>query len=296
MTLMIALIGEQPLPNLLPIRHYHPDKVLLIYSDRTKPVYDRLEATLQQEVKVYGLQTHAFNIVTIVEALKQELTQHKDLISQPMSFNLTGGTKAMALAAYQVAQVYKAPFFYLQSEGKQNQVYHYIWKDGQLQLDSTPVLPECVGLVDLFNIHLGPGKWDEHGSKRSEGSPFEEALGETLREQGYEVMMGVKAMNGQIDIDVAIRFENRFAIIEAKAGNSGKKLDGIKQLSNAVRHIGTYTQTFYAITVQQETAHEAIADASRIKIISLTGYDFDRHTLSEDDTSLLISTIDGALK
>jgi len=165
-----------------------------------------------------------------------------------------------------------------------------------LQASFDELLPECVVLEDLFNVHLGPQEWQELGPSRSEGSPFEIALAESLRLHGYEVMIGVKAMNGQIDIDVAIRYKNQFGIVEAKMGESGKKLDGIKQLSNAVRHLGTYTQTFYAINVLQEPAHEAIRAASRIQVISLTNYIRGSNTLPSDDIQKLISTVDKALR
>lgn len=296
MATMIALIGEQPLPNLLPVRHYHPENVLLIFTERTQQVYERLKATLQRETNVYGLKTDPYNIVAIAEAMKKELEERSELASQALTFNLTGGTKAMALAAYQVAQQRNTPVFYLQSEGKHNRIYHYVWTGQQLRLSSDELLTECVKLQDLFNVHFGPGTWSEAGASQSDGGPFETVLAEILRTHGYEVMMGVRALQGNIDIDVALRYENRFGIIEAKVGNKGKSLEGIKQLSNAVRHIGTYTQTFFAITVPPEPAHEATRIASRIKVISLTSYDRDVHSLSEDDVKQFIIIIDESLK
>jgi Domain of unknown function (DUF1887) len=296
MSTMIALIGEQPLPNLLPVRHYHPQNVLLVYTERTKQVYERLKATLQQETTVYGLETDAFDIVAIAEALDKQLEQLPELNFQPVDFNLTGGTKAMALAAYQVAQQHNMPVFYLQSEGKHNRIYHYTWASGQLRTARNILLPECVALRDIFNVHFGPNAWQESGPGRAEGSPFEILLAETLQSQGYEIMIGVRALDGQIDIDVAMRFENRYGIIEAKMGKNGKKLDGIKQLSNNVRHVGTYTQTFFAVTVPPEPAHEAVTLASRIKVISLTSYDSKTNSLASDDLKKLITIVEASLK
>src|SRR5579872_283402 len=102
MTLMIALVGGQSLPNLLPARHSHPDAVLFVYSKFTKPVYEKLTGVLQQETKVYGLETDAYNILMIEQALHQELNT-AILAPHTLEFNLTGGTKAMSLAAYRVA-------------------------------------------------------------------------------------------------------------------------------------------------------------------------------------------------
>lgn len=296
MTLMVALVGDQPLPNLLPVRYYHPDKVLLVYTQRTEPVYRRLEATLRQEAAVYGLQTDAYNIAAVIHALDDNLGS-SEFANLPLVFNLTGGTKAMVLAAYQVAQRRNASIVYLESERKHSRIYRYVWGDHrQIELSASELLPECVKLKDLFDVYFGPKEWSELGPSRSEGGPFEVTLAEALRSAGYEVMIGIKAMDGQIDIDVAVRFENQFGIIEAKTGGAGKKLDGIKQLSNTVRHLGTYTQTFYAITVPPEPAHEAITAASRIRVVSLPSYVREAAMLSLDDARGLITIVDEGLK
>src|SRR5947209_13672979 len=110
MTVMIVLVGEQQLPNFLPVQHYSPSHVLLVYTERTQQQYKNLKAVLEQKKgKVYGIETEPYDISTIVRALNKELAQNKELArsieasSQPPMFNLTGGTKIMSLAAYQVA-------------------------------------------------------------------------------------------------------------------------------------------------------------------------------------------------
>jgi hypothetical protein len=296
MTLMVALIGEQPLPNLLPVRRYQPDAVLLVYTERTKGVYERLVAMLKQETKVYGLETSAYDVVAIVKALDTKL-EEQDLVNQTLIYNLTGGTKTMVLAAYQVAQRRKASMFYLQSEGKRNRIYYYTWANQQLQAPANELLPECVNLKDILDLHLGIGKWKENGPSNNEGGRFQAAVAEILRSQGYEIMVGISTMTEQIDIDVAIRFENQFGIIEAKAGDEGRKLHGIKQLSTAAQPqiLGTYTKKFYAITVPASESHRALRDAANIRIISLQNY-VGTDTLSPSDAKELITVIDEAFK
>ncbi len=293
---MIALIGEQPLPNFLPVRHYHPGNVLLVYTARTRQKYEYLKVTLQKEVNVYGLETDPYDIPSIANAINEEFAKMALWISQPLMFNLTGGTKTMSLAAYQVAQQHNAPMMYLQSEGKHTRVYHYIWEGQQLQSTSDELLPECIRLQDIFDLHLGPGNWQEYGSGQQEGSPFEDALAALLRTHGYEVMIGVRAMNGQIDVDVAVRSGNQYGIIEAKMGENGRRLDGIKQLSTAARHLGTYSQTFYIITVPPQPAHTAITDASNIEVISLPGYNRTSNVLPSAEVAVLLDKVGKALK
>ena len=298
MTLMIALVGEQPLPNFLLARHQHPDALLLVYTLKTDPVYEKLKATLQPGAAIYELLTDPFDIITIIKDLKDKLAEPELAAHQSFVFNLTGGTKAMSLAAYHVAQQRNASIVYMESEGKHNQVFRYEWKQQQLQEPTSAILPESIQLKDFFNMYLGIGarNWGVYGPSTEIGGPLEKAIGDTLHAYGYEVMIGVKTMNRQIDIDVAVRSGNQFGIIEAKVGGDGRKLKGIQQLSTAKRHLGTFTQQFYVITVTSTPDHKEIVDAANIKVISLLDYRQGATSLSSSDTKELIRKVDEAFK
>jgi Holliday junction resolvase len=296
---MIALVGGQPMPNLIPIRHYRPDSVLLIYTERTQNVYERLKSTLQPATTVHGLETDSYRIVSIITSIQEWLDQADIQEDNEITFNFTGGTKAMAFAAYSVAQQRKLPFIYLESERKKSRVYSYAWNEQKpvpLNESGEIIAPE-ITLHDFLNVHLGPENqnWKEIGAGRQEGSPFEEALANTLRSQGYEVMVGIQAL-GQVDLDVVVRMDNQFGIIEAKSGKNGRKLDGIKQLNNASRQLGTYTKPFYAITVDSNPSHQAIVDASQIQVVSLSDYVPGKTTLSEKSKNKLIAMMEETLK
>ncbi len=307
MTTMIALIGEQQLPNFLPVRHYSPSDVLLVYTEKTRQQYENLKAVLEQkQVNVYGVRTEPYDISAIVGAINEELTQNKKLAqaieasSQPPMYNLTGGTKIMSLAAYQIAQQYSAPMMYLQSEGKNTRVYHYIWEDRQLRSTRSELLPECMTLRDVFDLHFGPRKWQELESKRrtkdQKGKLFEEALATTLSLHGYEVMVGVRGINGQIDVDIAVRSGNQYGIIEAKTGAKITNLDGIQQLHTAAKYLGTYSQTFYVIAGEPETTQKELVKASNIQVISLPDYDGTANPLSSEEATKLLSSVEKMLK
>jgi len=295
MTVMIALVGEQPMPNLLPVRHYHPDGILLVYTRRTQPVCERLKAILQRETIVYELETDPYNIANIAKNLKDRLAE-PDLISQALVFNLTGGTKTMSLAAYQVAQLHRIPILYLESEKKSNQIYCYSWENHDLKLDLIESLPEYVTLKNLLDVHLGIKGWFEDKPKSDDGGLFEKVVAETLYLQGFEVMPSVKTPDGQIDIDVAVRNENQFGIIEVKLDKQGRKLDGIKQLNNNRRQLGIYTQPLCVINVPSEGTQKTIAEISRIGVISLLGYARGATTLTQEDTELLIASVNKMLR
>lgn len=303
MATMVALVGDQPLPNFLPVQHYQPEAVLLVYTAKTQQKYTYLETTLQRgarspgmatssRVEVFGLITDPYDIPGISQALEKKLEQ----LSPPFIFNLTGGTKTMSLAAYQVAQQHKAAMIYLQSEGKHTRVYHYTWDDQRLQAAGNELMPECLELRDIFDLHLGPGSWQEFGPSPDEGGPFEQLLADLLRAQHYEVMCGVRALGKQIDVDIAVRAGNQYGIIEAKMGTKGRKLDGVKQLSTAVRLLGTYSRTFYVITLESDPRHKTLTEAASIDVISLPGYNATTNTLMPDDEAEFLARIKKALK
>ena len=122
--IMLSLIGEQPIPNLLPLRHQPPEVAVLVYSDFTEKAARRLGKLLPQGCQVEYCPVSAYDIA----AAKQELlglVAAKGWAPASLLFNLTGGTKPMSLAAYLAAAELRAPFLYLQSEGKQTRLYRY---------------------------------------------------------------------------------------------------------------------------------------------------------------------------
>jgi hypothetical protein len=118
----VSLIGEQPIPNLLPLRHQPPDVAVLVHTGRTENVARRLQRLLQP-IEVHLLPTDPYDVQRIQEDLSNFLAQRA--AGAEFEFNLTGGTKTMMVAAYEIARKYNAPFLYLQSEGKRSILYRY---------------------------------------------------------------------------------------------------------------------------------------------------------------------------
>ena len=54
--ILISLIGEQPVPNLLPIRYEKPQEVVLAYTDLTEKVFQRLKKLLEPDILVHPLE------------------------------------------------------------------------------------------------------------------------------------------------------------------------------------------------------------------------------------------------
>lgn len=305
MTTMIALIGEQQLPNFLPVRHFSPSNVLLVYTEKTQPQYENLKAVLEQkQVKVYGVKTDPFDITAIAGAINKELAQAIEAPSQPPMFNLTGGTKIMSLAAYQVAAQQSAPVIY-QSERGQSIIDLYRWQDHQLCHKLQEELPDYISLLDMLELHLGKKKdrtgkerWvvDEPTTSSDGGHLFELAIKQALRGHGYEALCGVKNHTNQVDIDVMIRYKNQIGIIEAKTGKS-TDLRGVKQLSYAIRYLGgTFTKQFLVLNCEPTPDQQMMCELLRIHIISLLRYQQHMVTLPQEDMDILLTEIGNKMK
>ena len=309
MTTMIALVGDQTLPNFLPVLHFKPDNVVFIYTTKTRQTFENLRIVLEkQKPNVYGVETDPYNIETITRDLNKGLDNLFELTTQPLVFNLTGGTKTMCLAACQVAAQLDEPVIYFQSEGGQSAVDWYSWQNHQFCHQRREQLPEYLRLSDMLDLQLGPGK-DTKGKKiwkagepdpnSGDGHLFEKAIADALRNHDYEVMSSVKDSHNRVDVDVMIGYRNQVGIIEAKTSNNGKitKLEGIKQLSTAMQYLrGTYIQQFLVINGQPGDDLRMMCEILKITIVCLPNYKTGPSFLSQEDTETLLATVDKTMK
>jgi len=244
--LLISLIGEQPIPNLLPIRALQPDENLLVYTDKTEPVARRLRAIISGGPDLgCDLQVPAYHFDRTLAALRAAMPGTGEVV-----FNLTGGTKMMALAAYALAVQTGRPFVYI--ENQRSRLARYGFEDGGPVLQSSQELPALIDAGDYLNAHL-PGfavegySRDEKG-RLSEGGQFEAAVHQALASRLDEVLAGVRpaGVASQIEIDLVLRCGNAVGIAEVKlgGGDSGKRgLDQLKMEGEST-YLGAYTSQF----------------------------------------------------
>lgn len=296
MTLQVSLVGEQPIPNLLPAYHLKPQKVLLIYSGFTEETFQRLAALMQDAgIGVEELKcSDAYETVSIARELKTKLGSHDT--HAEISFNLTGGTKAMVLAAYQCAREMKSQVMYLESGRGVSRLYQYDFaEDGNLKLSGQSDIPPLFSIKQFLDAHLGKEQWNERGYSKDVGGVFESAVGEALRSKVDELkagvhFLGVHGKRAQADLDLVIRVGNQFGVIEVKYQNRAT-LDALKQLHYLSRLLGTYTKKFWVLTREASAEHQAVIDATRTKIIEILDFKDGHTTLSATSAQKLIETI-----
>lgn len=295
MSVLIQLIGGQPLPNLLPPLHLKPEKTILVCTPQTGQVKQRLES-------VIGVcQTICCDAYDIADLTQKLLDALSSCSGADCIFNLTGGTKAMVLAANQVALQKRSVVVYLESERGQNVLYRYRYDDmGMLRLERKETLPALINIQKFLDAHLGAGKWEERGPSKDSGGPFERAVADALKQglPGAEVKQGVRFLGSadgkrpQVDLDIVVRCGNQFARIECKDTNK-PSLDAAKQLNLVTELLGTYTRKFIVTTSPPSEDHKAVHEATRTNVIWLSS--FAQGALSEEDRGKLVSEIKQAL-
>ena len=294
MSVMILLVGEQPAPNLLPFRHYDPQAVALVHTSlqqsRTKA--DRLARLIGPRVIKPLCETDAYRIQLIQENLEAYINEQgwngPDLI-----FNLTGGTKTMALAAYETARRMGATAFYYQTEDNQSLIHPYRFEQGNLVTGEPVRVAQTLTLDGYLRLYVG-----DYAPSILPKDSLEEAVYSALsqvRLPDFEAMPAthLKELSGNVEVDVLARYGNQVAVFEVKR-KAGK--DGIDQLNSVTdqRTLGTYTHKFLVSARPLEENNVDLAKAYRIKVVVLESGQ--GGSLSVEDAERLVTTVIDILK
>ena len=294
MSTIVSLIGEQNLPNLLPIRYLQPERVILVYTEYTEETATRLTHLIQDDVEVIPLVVDAYDIEQTKSCI---LAVTRPYLSSEVKVNFTGGTKMMSLAAYQAAIEIQSPIFYLRSQYKKTVLYAYSPENGRYLLQETKKIPSLITIEDYLKVYLDDYKIVGIVNSSERGRQFENAVYQALEPAMDEICAGVK-MHNTIDIDFVIRCGNLVGIIETKTGLNKPKR-GIDQLNTAGGrdYLGIYTQKFFVgdqVWGENLDDLKQIAQERKIQIIELPSFG-ENTMLSEEDANKLQSQIKIAL-
>ncbi len=286
---LVSLVGEQPLPILLPTRALRPTRVALIHTVDTLSVAKRVRRLLDMVVDF--VRVEPFDVRDCQRKIKQYLKR----VRGTAVYNLTGGTKTMLLAAFMSALHRKERVLYLQTHGSVSRLYHYRYSSSGLIETKTEDLPALITADDYLRAHL-PG-YKAVGFSRGEkrGREFEEAVYQALKGNADEILIGVKpgGVADNIDVDLFIRCGNQAGIAELKLSKGNK--DGIDQLSTAggQAYLGIYTQKFLIVGREVTAGIKQLAQARGISVIELPSYA--NGQLSYADRRKLVVTVQAKL-
>lgn len=295
---LIELLGEQPILNLLPIRYLQPDEVLFMGTRATHDVSQHLQRLVEDQMKVHQTTVHnPYDPPSIHADIERKI--HKlgwspgDII-----YDLSGGNKMMAFAAYQSARDGGSRVADLENIRHRYRLRLYEF-DGHLVMKEDVALPGVISIADYLNAHL-PG-FEEGGFSRDKrgrtdvGGHFEETIYSTLAPHVDEIMAGVRpaGVAEQIEIDMIVRRGNAVGIIEAK---TGVKKAGIDQLDTAgnPHYLGEYLVKFLVTGRYLPRSHKVLASVQEIHVVEMPGYE-ERRGIPERERQALVRAVQTAL-
>ena len=301
--LLVSLISEQTIPNLLPILHLKPDVNLFIHTSSEKNSLNpakRLKSLLPGK-EVSLLQVDAYRVDKIYPMLEKAITGQDDIV-----FNLTGGTKPMPLAAFQLAQKISARCIYYQTEGirerDQQSVLHWYQAgpDKELEFIRSEPLPALLTLEMYLKAYLG--EYEEAKPDPSKAGYFmETAVWQALDGKVDEIKASIKpkGIKDQAEIDLMIRRGNNIAVLEIKSGGKGSNKKALDQLTTIVarEYLGTYASRVIVTRSDDDsksTWYKTLAAALRVEVIDLQ-FDIRNNRLHEQDQRILLQRIDQIL-
>ncbi|WP_424611079.1 DUF1887 domain-containing protein [Caldanaerobacter sp.] len=264
MQAIISLIGEQPIPNLLPIRYFSLNYTIypvFVHTSRTEDIGKRLQGIFKGELR----KVEPYNLVAIENDL-EELVNKLGELGYKITLNITGGTKPMSLAAFRIAERYKLPFFYLQSEGKKNILYEYWFEENSLK-SSSKEIGQLLNIDLYLQAHQGP--YEEASGFRND---FEKIVFNVLEKEVDEIKKGIRfSAHPSVEIDLVLRIGNNVGIAEVKSGGEAAKKRPLEQLITAgeARFLGTFTSKFLIIDREYGENNRLLAEAHRVKVIEL---------------------------
>jgi hypothetical protein len=113
-----CLVSAQPIPNLIPLRmdELKPEKVILLTSPDMKVQADRLERL----ITAWGIHVQKYPIEPYDLGKTRDVCMSllADLENEEVILNVTGGTKIMAFAAFEVFREMERPIIYVDTQDR----------------------------------------------------------------------------------------------------------------------------------------------------------------------------------
>lgn len=285
--IMIVLVGEQPAPNLLPLRFLRPEVMLLVKTSHptTALISGRLKSFFQGSIAPFELEVDAFEIDKIRHSLEREIMQQGWQSSRPV-FNITGGTKPMSIAAFQTATALRCPAIYFQSQGSRSLLYRFeVGEDGEMHEAGQTEIPDAMTLDDYLRLYLG--NYGVEGPRDN----FEKLIYEFLQSTSKlaEVISSVRPQaTPNLEMDLVFRLGNQVGVAEVKESASKKAIDQVNSAAEQ-RHLGTYVKKFIISGKPMDQNNRVLAAEYGIHVIELEEYN--KSDISPRDRERLLGKI-----
>jgi len=111
MSTIVCLVSRQAIPNVIPVLELKPDKVILLQSMEERLVAQNIKSLFEEKefnVQIYPEYLDAYDLNMIKKICSDIIKNNEDKII----LNVTGGTKVMAIAAYEIFNSFHKRIFY----------------------------------------------------------------------------------------------------------------------------------------------------------------------------------------
>lgn len=101
MSTLVCLVSHQPMANVIPVLELKPDNVILLQTEQEKSVASDIKSLFEEKnikTQIFKKYLNPYNLETVKSACREIINANeKDII-----LNATGGTKPMAISAYEI--------------------------------------------------------------------------------------------------------------------------------------------------------------------------------------------------
>ncbi|MEZ4705632.1 MAG: DUF1887 family CARF protein [Caldilineaceae bacterium] len=296
-SILISLVGHQPLPSLLAVRHLKPDMVMLLASKDhdSRKRYNNLLRILRNERKVDGSPlklidadiVDEWSMSDVIEKIECALEDVDEIAEARIICDVTGGTKTMSIGLVHFAKRHQGDVVYIASDKLHTRMLQFDFDLDRvgIRAESECPIARQIEIIDLFKAYLGFERLEKKSPRTNQNNPgpfFERDVGlgfaQFVDKQESSVLV---VSSGHEEADWVLQKQNHFAIVECKVNSD--MIGGMRQLNNMAseRYLGTYTAKILAIKdikAEQYNDYMALADQHNIHVLHLPEWNGCEHT------------------
>lgn len=139
--ILVSLISRQPMPNYIGAKIINPDKMIYFVTRQERVTMERIQKVLKLPFDV--IEVKPFDFMSIRDAFLNVVQNHS---YDELILNVTGGTKIMALSAFDIASENRIPVIYINTADNEMIQLH----DGNIYKHP---LPEVVNIPTYLELH-----------------------------------------------------------------------------------------------------------------------------------------------
>lgn len=285
--ILLSLLGEQPIPNLLPLWQENSqfNAVRFVVSDATLPVAETLMQMLKSDPKLSNIEisppiyVDPYDYLPTVERLSAALSQFF-YNNQSVVLNLTGGTKLMSLAAMRAATIHNTPVMYIATEN--SSIIYLNPGDGkELAREKIKVSISVAQYLAAHGVEVSNHQnFNRKGSipyrPPKEGDALEERVFQLLTKTAVfdDVQRGlfvrrIDRPQVQNELDILVTRNGRLVVCSCKSGQNFMK-DWIYEISSlsSRESFGIYCGKVLVVDqIEINEAHLSRARINHVKIV-----------------------------